>query len=138
MMGRLADTNEIKGAALFLTSTTSSFMTPHNLVLDGGHMSWKFPTCYRTASSGPICRHARCMQCSLGVHRERQDPCAGLDQEDETNSLSNPKSHFLATDAVLPECRSEILGDGVIRSDRLAGTGWHLIKSCTRSSTCRS
>lgn len=49
------------------------------------------------------------MQRLLGMHREWSDPCTILYQEDQTNSLSNAIPHFLATDAVLPECRSEIL-----------------------------
>ncbi|KAI1206875.1 NAD(P)-binding protein [Annulohypoxylon truncatum] len=40
MMGRLAETSEFKGAALFLLSNASSFMTGNNLVIDGGHSAW--------------------------------------------------------------------------------------------------
>ncbi|KAJ8112451.1 hypothetical protein ONZ43_g5392 [Nemania bipapillata] len=40
MMGRLAETTEFKGAALFLLSNASSFMTGSNLIIDGGHTSW--------------------------------------------------------------------------------------------------
>lgn len=40
MMGRLAETKEFKGAALFLLSNASTFMTGSNIIIDGGHTSW--------------------------------------------------------------------------------------------------
>ncbi|KAI9149126.1 Short chain dehydrogenases/reductase notP' [Paramyrothecium foliicola] len=40
MLGRLAETHEFKGAALFLLSNASTFMTGSNLTIDGGHTAW--------------------------------------------------------------------------------------------------
>ncbi|UKZ66035.1 uncharacterized protein TrAtP1_007217 [Trichoderma atroviride] len=40
MMNRLAETSEFKGAALFLMSNASTFMTGSNLIIDGGHTAW--------------------------------------------------------------------------------------------------
>lgn len=40
MMGRLAETTEFKGAALYLLSNASTFMTGSNIVIDGGHTAW--------------------------------------------------------------------------------------------------
>ncbi|KAK1765457.1 hypothetical protein QBC33DRAFT_141500 [Phialemonium atrogriseum] len=40
MMGRLAQPSEFKGAALYLLSNASSFMTGSNIIIDGGHTSW--------------------------------------------------------------------------------------------------
>lgn len=40
MLGRLSQPEDYRGAALFLLSDASSFMTASSLVVDGGHTSW--------------------------------------------------------------------------------------------------
>jgi NAD(P)-dependent dehydrogenase (short-subunit alcohol dehydrogenase family) len=40
MLGRLSTPEEYRGAALFLLSGASSFMTGADLRIDGGHSAW--------------------------------------------------------------------------------------------------
>ncbi|PYH97247.1 short chain dehydrogenase [Aspergillus ellipticus CBS 707.79] len=40
MLGRLSNPNEYRGAAVFLLSDASSFMTGSDLRMDGGHAAW--------------------------------------------------------------------------------------------------
>lgn len=40
MLGRLSTPHEYRGAAVFLLSDASSFMTGSDLRIDGGHCAW--------------------------------------------------------------------------------------------------
>ncbi|KAK3075886.1 hypothetical protein LTR53_000460 [Teratosphaeriaceae sp. CCFEE 6253] len=40
MLGRISEMKEFRGAALFMLSDASSFMTAGNLVIDGGYTAW--------------------------------------------------------------------------------------------------
>jgi len=39
-MGRLCELKDLQGAAVFLASEVSDYMTGHNLVIEGGHTLW--------------------------------------------------------------------------------------------------
>lgn len=39
-MGRMAEVTDLQGAAVFLASSASDFMTGHDLVIDGGYAAW--------------------------------------------------------------------------------------------------
>jgi NAD(P)-dependent dehydrogenase (short-subunit alcohol dehydrogenase family) len=40
MLGRLSESKEYRGVAVFLISGASSFMTGADLRIDGGHAAW--------------------------------------------------------------------------------------------------
>lgn len=40
MLGRMSEPSEYRGAALFMLSNASSFMTGSHLVIDGGYTAW--------------------------------------------------------------------------------------------------
>ena len=40
MLGKLSKPEDFRGAAVFLLSSASSYMTASDILIDGGHTSW--------------------------------------------------------------------------------------------------
>lgn len=39
-VGRIGNAEDLKGAAVFLASPASGYLTGHTVVVDGGYLSW--------------------------------------------------------------------------------------------------